>query len=171
METRPETERTPRGHRAANAVVLLGTALFVVSCFLPYYEAAAPGSVFGGVSLYDQLQFGAEGWVFDLGTYLFLFGALAVVIAMAIVGITRRGYRIWTPAMLGVAVLAWATTWFGALLRQTSLVSSSSVIPETSLAVGFWLQALSILVVILGTLAGLVTARRGAQEPLVVVDR
>ena len=169
MQTRPETERTPRGHRAANVVVLLGSALFVVSCFLPYYEA--PGGVFGGVSLYDQLRFGAEGWVFDLGTYLFLFGAMAVVIAMAIVGMTRRGYRIWTPAMLGVAVLAWATTWFGALLRQTSLLSSSSVISETSLAVGFWLQALSILVVILGTLAGLVTARRGAQEPHIVLDR
>jgi hypothetical protein len=41
----------------------------------------------------------------------------------------------------------------------------SSVVPETSLAVGFWLQAVSVLVVVLGTLAGLVTARRGAHEP------
>ena len=169
MQTRPETERTPRGHRAANVVVLLGAALFVVSCFLPYYEVLGPRSVFGGVSLYDQLQFVGDGWVFGLGTFLFLFGAVAVVSAMAIVGVTRTGYRIWTPAMLGVAVLAWATTWFGALLRQTSLLSSSSVIGETSLAVGFWLQAASILAVILGTLAGLVTARRGAPE--LVVDR
>lgn len=169
MERRPESERTPRGHRVANVIVLLGAALFVVSCFLPYYEAPAPGGMLGGVSLYDQLQLGSDGWVFDLGTLLFLFGAVAVVMAMAIVGVTRSGYRIWTPGMLGVAVLAWASTWFGVLLRQTSLLES--VIPETSLAVGFWLQAVSILVVILGTVAGLITARRGAHEPHRVVDR
>jgi hypothetical protein len=160
-----QAEGPPRGHRAANVVVLLGAALFVVSCFLPYYEIDAPDELAGGVSLYDQLHFpGSEAWTLDLGTVLFLFGAVAVVVAFAIVGVRRSGYRIWTPGMLGVAVLAWGATWFGTLLRQMSLLRS--VIPESSLAVGFWSQATSILVVALGTIAALVTARRGAQERL-----
>jgi hypothetical protein len=163
-EASVESGRPPRGHRAANVVVLLGAAAFVVSCFLPYYEIGpAPGGLAGEMSLYDQLHFpGSEGWVLELGTFLFLFGAMAVVIALAIVGVTRSGYRVWTPAMLGVAVLAWASTWFGVLLRQVSLLRS--LIQEMSLAIGFWLQAVSILVVVLGTVAALVTARRGAHE-------
>ncbi|HJS27461.1 MAG TPA: hypothetical protein VJ913_10090 [Actinomycetota bacterium] len=143
--------------------MLLGAAIFVVSCFLPYFDSSfGAGRDPAGVSLYDQLQVGSDEWTLDLGTFLLLFGAVAVVVAVAIVGVTRRGYRVWTPGMLGVAILAWASTWFGVLLRQVSFVSS--VVPETSLTVGFWLQAVSILVVVLGTVAGLITARRGAHE-------
>jgi hypothetical protein len=167
-----QPEGPPRGHRAANVVVLFGAAAFVVSCFLPYYEAGfAPQGSDPGVSLYELMQFGSEGWTLDLGTLLVLFGAVAVVVALAIVGVRRHGYRIWTPGMLAVAVLSWASTWFGVLLRQGSFIASD--VTEASLAVGFWLQTASVVVVVLGAVAGLVTARRGALEltPSQIDDR
>jgi hypothetical protein len=157
-------EGPPRGYPAANVIVLFGAAAFVVSCFLPYYEVDfAPAGSDPSVSLYDQLQFGSDEWTLYLGTLLLLFGAVAVVVALAIVGVRRRGYRIWTPGMLAVAVLTWASTWFGVLLRQESFLSSD--VAEASLAAGFWLQTVSVAVVVLGAVAGLVTARRGALEP------
>lgn len=157
-----EPERTPRGHRASNVVVLVGMALFVASCFIPYY-AVGLGGRNEAVTLFEQLQFGSDDWTLDLGTILFLFGAAAVVAALAITGLLAHGYRMWRPAMLAVVVLAWSLTWFGVLLRQLALLEST-LPSDLSLEVGFWMQAASILVAIIGTMAVLVTARRGAHE-------
>jgi hypothetical protein len=66
------------------AVVLLGAALFVTSCFLPYYGVAGERSV----SLYDQLLV-AQGGGLELGAILFLFGGVATVVVVAFVGLTR----------------------------------------------------------------------------------
>lgn len=150
--------------RISYLVVLLGTAAYVVSCFLPYY-AVGLGGRDQTVSMYDQLQFGSEEWTLDLGTFLFLFGALAVLAAIAIAGLIGRGHPLWNPALLAVVALAWSLTSFGMILRSTALLEST--LPSgLSLAVGFWVQAVGVLVVVLGTMALLVTARRAAmREP------
>jgi hypothetical protein len=160
-----ETTRAGRGPRVAYLVVLLGAAAFVASCFLPYYEVGLGGRD-ESVSMYQQLQVGSEEWTLDLGTFLLLFGALAVLGAIAIVGLVGRGDPLWNPAMLAVVALAWSLTSFGTLLRATALLESP-LPSELSLAAGFWVQAASVLVVVLGTMALLVTARRAAtREPL-----
>jgi hypothetical protein len=61
------------------------------------------------------------------------------------------------PALLVGAVVAWSLTWIGALLRLGTFLGAS-------LEIGFWLQAVSIGMAIIGTI--LVAARRrGAHEP------
>ena len=164
MRTRPETERTRRGVRASYAVVLLGTALFVASCFLPYYEVGLGGRS-ETVSVYEQLQVGSDAWTLDLGTFLFLFGTLAVLAAIAIAGLVGWGDPLWNPAMLAVVALAWSLTSFGTLLRATALLETS-LSAGPSLDVGFWVQAAGVLVVVLGTMGLLVTARRQATRQL-----
>lgn len=151
--------------RISYLVVLLGTAVYVASCFLPYFEVELGGPN-EGVTMFEQLQVGSEHWTLDLSTLLILFGAAAVLAAVAIVGLLGRGDRLWNPALLAVVALAWSLTSFGTLLRASAL--RQSPLPQTlSLDVGFWVQVFGVLVVVLGTMALLVTARRAAmREPL-----
>jgi hypothetical protein len=141
-----EVHRTwTRGSILGHAVVLLGAALFVTSCFLPYYG-------FGGersISLYDQLLV-AQGGGLELGAILFVFGGVATVVVVALVGLTR-GERPSVRAFLAGAVAAWSLTWIGSLLRAANL-RENALTGRLSLEVGFWLQAVSIGVAVIGTI-------------------
>jgi hypothetical protein len=94
--------------------VLLGAALFVAACFLPYY--GFPGE--RSLSLYDQLLVAQDGGL-ELGAILFLFGGVAAVLMAVIVGLTR-GERQSGRGFLAGAVSAWSLTWIGSLLRTAS---------------------------------------------------
>ena len=159
------SERAWRGPRVAYLVVLLGAVVFVVSCFLPYFEVGLGGRN-EGVTMFEQLQVGSDDWTLGLSTLLILFGAVAVLATIAIAGLAGRGHRLWNPALLAVVVLAWFLTSLGTLIRVATL-RQSTLPGGLSLDVGFWVQAISVLVVVLGTLALLVTARRAAmREPV-----
>ena len=129
------------------AIVLVGAALFVATCFLPYYryELASGRSV----SLYDQLTV-AYGGGLQLGPKLFLFGGVATVVVVALVGLMRRE-RPSGRGFLAGAVTVWSLTWIGWLLQAASL-RGDGTIPGFSLEIGFWLQAASIGVAIVGTI-------------------
>jgi hypothetical protein len=133
------------GSTLGYAVVLLGAALFVTSCFLPYYGVAGGRSV----TLYDQLLV-AQGGGLELGAILFLFGGVATVVVVAFLGLTR-GERPSLPAFLAGAVAAWSLTWIGSLLRAANL-RENALTGRLSLEVGFWLQAVSIGVAVIGTI-------------------
>jgi hypothetical protein len=137
------------------AVVLLGAALFVTSCFLPYYGFVGERSV----SLYDQLLV-AQGGGLELGAILFLFGGVATVVVVAIVGLT--GERPSLRAFLAGAVAAWSLTWLGSLLQAANL-RDNALSGRLSLEVGFWLQAVSIGVAVIGTIL-VATRRTDAHE-------
>jgi hypothetical protein len=166
-DVREEAERAHGARRASGtahrptlgyAIVLLGAALFVATCFLPYYryELASGRSV----SLYDQLIV-AYGGGLQLGPKLFLFGGVATVVVAALVGLMRRE-RPPGRGFLAGAVTVWSLTWIGSLLQAASL-RGDGTISGFSLEVGFWLQAVSIGVTIVGTI--LVASRpRGAHE-------
>jgi hypothetical protein len=129
------------------AITLVGAALFVATCFMPYYGFQFADG--GSVSLYDQLMVGRDG--VEFGGILFLFGGVATVVIVAIVGLAR-GKRTTTPvySFLAGAVAAWSLTWIGSLLQTVGLRNSD--IAELSLEVGFWLQAVSIGVALIGTI-------------------
>jgi len=85
-----------------------------------------------------------------LGANLFLFGGVATVVVVALVGLIR-GERQPGRGFLAGAVSAWSLTWIGSLLQSASL--REATIPRgLSLDAGFWLQALSICVAVIGTI-------------------
>jgi hypothetical protein len=88
------------------------------------------------------------------------FGGVATVLVIAIVGLTRIE-RPSGGALLAGAVAAWSLTWIGSLLQTASL--RHSAIGRLSLEAGFWLQAVSIGVAVIGTIL-VVTRRTGAHE-------
>lgn len=149
-----ETEGDPTRARRATlgySSVLLGATLFVISCFLPYEGTLPPART---ASLYDLSVSGPSGGS-DLGALLVLFGGVATVAAVALVAIMRGERNTSLSFLLIGAVAAWALTWIGSLLRIGTFGGS--------LKIGFWLQAVSIGVVVIGTF--LVTPRRpGAHE-------
>jgi hypothetical protein len=126
----------------------------MTSCFLPYNGFSILGEK--TISLYQQLALGPNGRSSDLGALLYLFGGVAPVAVVAIVGLAR-GER-WTglPFLLVGAVAGWSLTWIGVLLRLGTFA-------RASLEVGFWLQAASIGMAIIGTIL-VVTRRTGAHE-------
>lgn len=141
------------------AIVLLGAALFVASCFLPYtgYTVLPPAArETGTFSLYQQLTQGPNGGGPDLSALLYLFGGVAPVAAVAVVALMRGERGPILPALLLGAVVAWSLTWIGALLRLGTYL-------DASLEFGFWLQAASIGVAVIGTLL-IATRRPGAHE-------
>ena len=124
-------------------IVLLGAALFVTSCFLPYYGLTEGQSV----SLYDQLLVGGG---LELGANLFLFGGVATVVVVAssvlFEASANRG-----AASSRARSQRGSLTWIGSLLQSASL--REATIPRgLSLDAGFWLQALSICVAVIGTI-------------------
>ena len=148
---------TARRSKLGYAIVLLGAALFLASCFLPYYgyESARVGMA----SLYDQLIV-AFGGGLHLGRKLFLFGGLATVVVAALIGLRRRERP--SRGFLAGAVTVWSLTWIASLLQSASL-RGGGTFTGYSLEIGFWLQAVSIGVVVIGTIL-VVTHRTEAHE-------
>jgi hypothetical protein len=139
-------------------IVLLGAALFVTSCFLPYYGFPQGQTV----SLYDQLLVAPDGGL-ELGAKLFLFGGVAAVVVVTLVGL-MRGERQSGRGFLAGAVSAWSLTWIGSLLQSADLREVGATIPRgLSLEAGFWLQAASIGIAVIGTIL-VATRRTGAHE-------
>jgi hypothetical protein len=132
-----------RGRRSTlgNAVVVLGAALFVTSCFLPYARFA---SGLGMTSLYE-LQTVPGGGASDLSALLYLFGGVATVAVVAIIALMRGGRGPVLTSLLVGAVIVWSLTSTGILLRYATFGG-------ISLEFGFWLQAVSIGVVVIGTI-------------------
>jgi hypothetical protein len=157
-----------RGPTLGYGIVLLGAALFVASCFLPYYGFPGVESI----SFYDQARGGSPGLVaqdgrLELGAILLLFGAVATVVVGAIVGLTRSDH-LSGRAFLAGAVAAWSLTWIGSLL-QTAQNVEVALFEGVSLESGFWLQAVSIGVAVIGTiLVGV--GKRYANEGRTDVD-
>jgi hypothetical protein len=123
------------------AVVVLGGGLFVTSCFLPYTGLGTGARTF---SLFEQLTLPSPAS--DLSPLLYLFGGVATVAGVAIVALVRGGRGRSLPFLLFGAVAAWSLTWIGILVQYRTFSRS------ISLELGFWLQAVSIGVVVIGTI-------------------
>lgn len=140
------------------AIVLVGTAGFVVACFLPFYGAVAFGEP---ISLYfaEVTGFPGVGFPSAVGGFVSLFAGVAIIASIAIVLLRKRPQRWALPALVAV-VAAWSLTWFGTLLR---VVGYSVVMPFRE--VGFWAVLLTVGLVNVGTLVTVVASRRRAAAP------
>jgi hypothetical protein len=144
---RVATGRSRRpGWRLGYLVVLVGAAGFVASCFLPYDGLTILPDGTGTVSLYERLvSLGPNDGGSDFGALLFLFGGVASVAVIAIMGATRGGLRP-SAATMAAAVVVWSLTWIGLMIREATFGGG------ISLEWGFWVQAVSIGVVVIGTI-------------------
>jgi len=146
----------PRGRRLGYLIVLVGAAVFVASCFLPYNGLIIVPDGSRTVSIYEQLvSFGPNDGGSDVGALLFLFGGVATVAVIASMGATQRGPRP-GPASMTAAVAAWSLTWIGLMIREATFGGFMS----SRLEWGFWVQAVSIGVVLVGTIVVMATARQ-----------
>ncbi len=152
-----ERRETSRASVAGHLVVLLGVAGWVVSCFLPLYRIADFHNA--RVNLYRQVSFGSFG--IRLGAFLYLFGGIAAIGAISIVGL--RGIQRWNGAVLAGAVLAWFLASIGTLITLFSAASQFNI-PRASLAFGYWCLWASVVCVVVGTVMVLISARRGRTE-------
>jgi hypothetical protein len=134
----------PRRSTFGYAVVVLGAALFVVSCFLPYQRFSVIPAA-STTSLYQQVTFVPGGGGSDPGALLFLFGGVVPLAVVALIALVRGERGPVLPSVLMGALLAWSLTWIGTLLRLGSF-------GDDSLEIGFWLQAASIGVAVIGTI-------------------
>ena len=134
-------------------ITLVGAVLFVATCFMPYY--GFPGG--GSVSLYDQLMVGQDGGL-ELGAILFLLGGVTTVLVVAVVGLARGKRDAGPVQFLAGSVAAWSLTWIGSLLQSANLLEGERILGGLTLELGFWLQAVSIGVAVIGTV--LVATRR-----------
>jgi hypothetical protein len=146
---------TSRATVVGYLVVLLGVAGWVLGCFLPLYRIAD----FGGdsITLYRQVAFGSIG--IKLGGALFLFGGIAAIEVISMIGIIRHHRR--SATVLAGAVIAWILTSTGVLI---SVGSAFSRPPGWSLAVGYWCLWASVACVLAGTVIVLTSSRRPDAE-------
>jgi hypothetical protein len=147
---------TGPGSRIGYLLILAGAAGFVASCFVPYYGGSVFGPGFETVSLFQQGS-GSDSVGWDVGSILFLFGGVATVAFLAIAGVMRRGFRT-AATMLTATVVAWSLTWTGIMMREATFGLG------ITLEWGFWLQAVSVGVVVIGTIAVVATGRAGARR-------
>jgi len=143
------------------AIVLVGVAAFVLSCFLPYttFDALVPADSSSSptFSYYRLVTTTPDGGTLQyVGGLLFLFGGAATVAWVSLAGI-RHGHheRRRTPAILVAVTVAWSLSWIGLLVQASGFYGDE---------VGFWSMLLSAGVVIVGTIVVWVSARHATQE-------
>jgi hypothetical protein len=136
--------------------VLLGAAAFVVGCFLPYIDPTGEG-VPAGVevaprSMYRMMMTMRATAGEVLGALLSLFGGVAVLASIALLGVRRP--RAWTVVVLIPTSVVWALQWIGSFLGPSELLERKGA--------GYWVMLVGVAVVLVG--ATMVWASsRGAQ--------
>jgi hypothetical protein len=134
--------------------ILVGTAVFSVGAFLPYYRVdAAPD---GTISLVSQMM----DTLLDLGPRVVIGGGLmliattAVVVVLAVLELIGRSDSFARAALIGAAV-TWSFTWAGALLRSAATVPFD---------VGYCVTLVGVAIVIVGTVIVFASARAARRR-------
>ena len=144
LETRPH-----RGPSAAGyVIVLVGVVGWVIGYFLPYTHGEPFGEIWPGP---------APG----------VLGGAAIVGAIALWGIARPSA--WTPYALVASSAAWALPWIINLISQERIdqitfFQNRETIHSVGLEVGWWVLLTSLVVVVIGTMVVLVSARAHADQ-------
>ena len=152
----------PRIARFGYLIVLLGSAAFVVGCFLPYF-------VFAGEELSLQWLVARPAspervFAIRVGGNLFLFSGVAIIGALSIAGLLRES-RSWIAVALSSASALWALSWIGGFLGPFGA-------PIDQHRSGYWLLLAGVGAVVIGTcLVVWGTCRNGDQGRMTDPDR
>lgn len=132
---------------------MLGTAVFVVGSFLPYIDTGQ-GLPFEVVarSMYRMMMTMRATAAEVIGGLLSLFGGVAVLAAIALVGL--RGPRAWTVVASVPASVVWALSWIGSFLGASELFGRKGV--------GYWVMLIGVGLVLAGATMVWVSFRRAA---------
>ena len=130
-----------RPPRLGPVLVLVGIAVFIVGCFLPYYHLALVSPGDDTATLFDLIVAQRHALLAEVGGLLYLFGGAAVVVGSA-VAMIRCGCS-WSRPALFAAVGAWTAQWVGSL--------TTDAIPGGRGA-GLWVTALDVALVLGATL-------------------
>jgi hypothetical protein len=143
--------------RAGYLLVLAGAAGFVASCFVPYYGGGLFGPGSETISLWQQGSPGSDSVAADLSYLLFLIGGVATITFLAIAGLTRGRPRT-APTTLVATVVAWSLTWIGLMIHTATIGLGFT------LEWGYWVQALSVGVMVVGSILAVASARAGTRS-------
>lgn len=129
--------------------VLVGSAAFVASCFLPSYDPGILPMPLRSLSLFRLMMPFRESELAMTGRFLNLFAGVTIVAWVSIAGL--RGLR-WAPTALLAVSAAWSLTWIGVLLNVSGFVVRSPL-------VGYRLIFVSIGVVVTGAVVVWISSR------------
>jgi hypothetical protein len=100
--------------RPGYVAVLVGSAAFVASCFLPYYDPGTLPMPLRSVSLFRLMTSFRESDLAMIGGFINLFAGVTIVAWVSIAGLRRHR---WAPTALLAVSAAWSLTWIGVLLN------------------------------------------------------
>lgn len=143
-----------KGYRIGYSIALVGAALYVAGCFLPFWGAGAQTSLFDDLVRPDDYSRSARTAVFGS---MFLFAGIVVVAVTCVLGLRADDPRRAWP-WLASAVTAWGLTYLGWLLRYSA---SAGFYPRA----GPWFMLAGVLVVAAGTVMAGTTSRAKTARP------
>lgn len=147
MET-PQPAR--KGSRVGYWIALVGAALYVAGCFLPFWGTGVGISIFDDLVRYpEDVPVHPTGAA--VGGFMFLFAGATVVAATCVLGLRDHDSRRAWP-WLASAVAAWGLTWLGWLLMYSA---HTGFYPRA----GPWFMLAGVLVAAAGTVVAAVRSR------------
>lgn len=152
VEPDETTQRPVTGY----LIVLVGVSGWVVGCFLPLAKLGGQT-----ISLYQQTSFGSI-WN-DIGGALYLFGGIAAILVISILGVFGM-IRAGTRFLLVGAVVAWSLVSIGVLISLAA--SFVGFNPGARLEVGYWCCWASLIVIVVGS-AVVMTAEKHPNGEMV----
>jgi hypothetical protein len=149
-----EMERSPRPSIIGYVIVLLGVAGWVVGSFLPLYGFGENPST--SYRLYEPVT-QATPILYKIGNVLYLYGTMAAIFVICVVGMSSRSTRRWIEGALVGAVVVWTLVSSDLFL---TIASSSGQPRGFSLGIGYWCLLASVLILVTGTVTVMMSARR-----------
>jgi hypothetical protein len=151
-----DTSRNEPAGALGYVVALIGAVGFVISCFIPFLAMGGLSPAATPVTLYGLFTRFPGHTAYRVGGLLILFGGVAIVSLVAIIGIARPSFRSWARrALLFVAIL-WAVERVGYLLVYHTM---------SGVRAGFWCLVASVAVVVCGALLAEARADRNGRRP------
>ncbi len=149
-----EMERSPRPLKVGYVIVLLGIAGWVVGSSLPLYGFGENPST--SYHLYEPVT-QATPILYKIGNVLYLYGVVAAIMVICVVGMSGRSARRWIEGALVGAVVVWTLVSSDLFL---TIASSSGQPSGFSLGIGYWCLLASVVILVTGTVMVVISARR-----------
>jgi len=151
-----DSSRSDPASSLGYVVALIGTVGFVISCFVPFLATGGLSPATTPVTLYRLFTRYPGHTAYRVGGLFILFGGVAIVSLVAIIGIARPSSRAWARRTLQFVAIIWAVERVGFLLVYHTM---------SPVRAGFWCLVASVLVVVCGAVLTEAGADRSGRHP------